>query len=67
MPLFVLRMIFLHSHRWAYHQEDILVLLANLRLGDSVSVQADGGVDRTDHAVYCNLNRVMWGHREVDK
>lgn len=46
-------MIFLHSHRFAYHQEDILILLANARLAEVEAVE------------YCNLNRVMWGQREV--
>jgi len=47
-----MRMVFLHSHRYAYHQEDVLSLLHDL---DPV---ADG---------YCNLNSAAWGTHEDPK
>jgi hypothetical protein len=40
----------LHSHRYSYHQEDILTLLPRL---------LDAGADS-----YCNINSAVWGHRE---
>lgn len=43
---------FLHSHRHAYHQEDLLSLLNDL----DPPAQWEGG--------YCNLNSVVWGTRE---
>ena len=41
-------MIFLHSHRYAYHQEDLLTLLYDLDLRHE----------------YCNLNLAVWGTHE---
>ncbi|KAJ8608244.1 hypothetical protein CTAYLR_009488 [Chrysophaeum taylorii] len=40
--------VFLHSHRYAYHQEDVLTILNDLQPVDS----------------YCNLNSAAWGTRE---
>lgn len=41
---------FLHSHRYAYHQEDILTLLNDLHVDKNLG--------------YCNLNSAVWGTRE---
>ena len=49
------RMVFLHSHRRAYHQEDLAILLANLP-NDS-----EGGILDSSDDIYCNLNSVAWG------
>ena len=66
-------MVFLHSHRWAYHQEDIAILLANIHAqvmaGAASSYQDDSDdVDDDDaKGQYCSLNRIVWGLREVRK
>jgi len=60
------RMVFFHSHRWAYHQEDISILLSNLPVASTINLEGskewDEGGDEGD--AYCNINRVMWGHKE---
>ena len=43
--------IFLHSHRYAYHQEDLLVLLYRL------------DADRDWSGSYCNINHAVWGYK----
>ena len=40
--------LFLHGHRYAYHQEDLLILLNQIRQRDYVDS-------------YCNINSVAWG------
>ena len=45
--------VFLHSHRYAYHQEDIVILLHRL---------ASRGADWSDK--YCNINMAVWGYKE---
>ncbi|MEO1511198.1 MAG: DUF3431 domain-containing protein [Planctomycetota bacterium] len=44
------RVAFLHSHRYAYHQEDVLALLDDLDLSTAAS--------------YCNVNHAVWGTKE---
>ena len=44
--------VFLHSHRYAYHQEDLLILLRRL----------DTGRDWDEE--YCNINHAVWGYGE---
>lgn len=56
-----------YSHRHAYHQEDLLLLLANLPLKGSTSNNGNKGNsyrDKGDEEEYCNLNRVAWGSKE---
>jgi hypothetical protein len=63
----------MHVVALSFSQEDISILLANLpdhhlsrgsdgneKKGDDVW---DAGGDEGD--AYCNLNRVIWGHKEV--
>jgi hypothetical protein len=50
--------LFLHSHRYSYHSEDLLVLL--WRLHGRV-----GGEERFSFSdSYCNINGAVWGTRE---
>ena len=44
-------MVFLHGHRYAYHQEDVLTLL-------------DAIEDPSTLPGYCNLNLAVWGLKE---
>ena len=45
--------IMLHSHRYAYHQEDILILLENMKRKE-----------RSWKEEYCNINSAVWGFKE---
>jgi len=53
-------MVFLHGHRLAYHQEDIALLLAQL---PDFNLNSTSTILQGEEA-YCNLNRVVWGHKE---
>jgi hypothetical protein len=46
-------LLMLHSHRYAYHQEDILLLLSKLNLKSASWAGA-----------YCNINHAVWGYKE---
>lgn len=64
------RMLFLHSHRIAYHQEDIMVGTHSLDSFSSIFDIHMGFVqillaNLSPEVEYCNVNRVAWGFKEV--
>lgn len=52
------------SHRHAYHQEDLLLLLANLPVESRNSNSGSNDRQKSEVEEYCNLNRVAWGSKE---
>ena len=52
------------SHRHAYHQEDLLLLLANLPVESRNSNGRNNDSQKHNTEDYCNLNRVAWGSKE---
>ncbi|GMH91581.1 hypothetical protein TrVE_jg5536 [Triparma verrucosa] len=51
--------VFLHSHRYAYHQEDLLIVLHKLAERGEELKDAGGWSDK-----YCNFNNAVWGYQE---
>jgi hypothetical protein len=53
-------MVFLHSHRYSYHSEDLLILLPIMK-----AKIASGLTDFVNE--YCNINSAVWGVKEGNR